>query len=245
MAFSIGRISSPRTSPTMTRSAFIRSDRRTRSATGIRPAPSMLAGRASSATMSGCRDEPVSSPSSNACSMVTMRSRSSISAARARSKVVFPEFMAPETTMFFRARTAAPRKDRNPWSMAPMAHSSSSDRSAKRCRRMETAGRAATAMRADRRAPPGSWRSSSGRAASNRRSASPKRPPAERRRSTSSSSESATGSMSRLDPSANVAQTWSHPLMSMFSISSSSTNDWRRPRPNSASRTDCARPCSS
>ena len=75
MALSIGSTSSPSTSPTITRSAFMRSDLRTRSATGILPSPSMFAGRASSATMSGCRFEPVSSPSSKACSMVTMRSR--------------------------------------------------------------------------------------------------------------------------------------------------------------------------
>ncbi len=37
MAFSIGSTSSPRTSPTITRSAFIRSERRTSSATGICP----------------------------------------------------------------------------------------------------------------------------------------------------------------------------------------------------------------
>ncbi len=114
MALSIGSTSSPRTSPTMTRSAFMRSDRRTRSATGIRPSPSMLAGRASSATMSGWRVEPVSRPSSKACSIVTIRSRRSISAASARSRVVFPEFIAPDTTMFFRARTAAASSERRP-----------------------------------------------------------------------------------------------------------------------------------
>ena len=128
---------------------------------------------------------------------------------------------------------------------APMAHRSSSERSAKRCRRIDTAGRAATAITADRRAPPGNWRSSSGRAMSNRRSARPNRPAAKRRRSTSSSSESATGSINRFDPSANVAHTRSHPLMSMFSMPSSSTSGWRRPRPNRASRTDWARRCSS
>ena len=45
------------------------------------------------------------------------------------------------------------------------------------------------------------------------------------------------GPCSRFVPSANVAQTRSQPLMSMFSISVSSTSAWRRPRPKRASRT--------
>ncbi len=190
--------------------------------------------------MSGWRADPVSSPSSNDCSMVTRRSLGSISAASARSRVVLPEFIAPETTMFFLARTAAPSSDRRSGSIVPMAERSSSDRSAKRCRRIEIAGRAETAMSAESRAPPGSWRSSSGRAVSNRRSERPNRPAADRTRSTNSSSESATAGISRLVPSAKVAQTRSHPLTSIFSISGSSTSTWRRPRPNRASRTDWA-----
>ena len=65
---------------------------------------------------------------------------------------------------------------------------------------MDTAGRADTAITADSRAPPGSWRSSSGRAVSNRRSVRPNRPAAERSRSTSSSSESATEPIELLRP---------------------------------------------
>ena len=41
---------------------------------------------------------------------MTTRSRGGIADAIARINVVFPEFIAPPTTMFFRARTAAARK---------------------------------------------------------------------------------------------------------------------------------------
>ena len=87
---------------------------------------------------------------------------------------------------------------------------------------MDTAGRADTAISADSRLPSGSRRSTSGRAMSNRRSARPNRLAADRTISMTSSSESAIGGISRFDPSANVAHTRSHPLMSMFSMSGSS-----------------------
>jgi hypothetical protein len=54
MAFSMVTISSPSTSPTMTRLGFIRSERRTSSAIEIAPWPSMLGSRSSSATTFGC-----------------------------------------------------------------------------------------------------------------------------------------------------------------------------------------------
>ena len=244
MALSMGRISSPSTSPTITLSAFMRRARLTRSATEISPTPSRLAGLASSATMSGCRSGTASKPSSNACSMVTIRSRGGISAASARRSVVFPEFIAPETTMFFLALTAAPRNEARSASRVPMSVRSARERSEYRCRRIDTEGRAVTAINADNRLPSGKRRSSSGRARSNRRSESPKRLAAERTRSMSSWSESAIGCISCLEPFANVAHTRSHPLISMFSISGSSIRAWSRPMPNNASSTAWAS-CSS
>ena len=110
---------------------------------------------------------------------------------------------------------------------------------------METAGRVVTAITAESRLPSGSRRSTSGRARSNRRSARPNRLAAVRTISITSSSDPAIGGIRRFDPSAKVAQTRSHPLMSMFSISGSSISVWRPPMPNRASRTDWARILSS
>ncbi len=55
IAFSMVTISSPSTSPTMTREGFIRSDRRTSSAIEMAPCPSELGSRSSNATTLGCR----------------------------------------------------------------------------------------------------------------------------------------------------------------------------------------------
>ncbi len=111
MALSMGSTSSPSTSPTITRSAFIRSARRTRSETAISPRPRRWPAAPRAPPGRGAGRWSASRPSSRACSMVTMRSRGGTSAAKARSIVVLPEFMAPETTMFLRARTAAANRD--------------------------------------------------------------------------------------------------------------------------------------
>src|SRR5215470_6931142 len=109
IAFSIVTISSPRTSPTMTRLGFIRSERRTRSAMEMAPSPSELGSRSSSATTLGCSSGKWSMPSSSARSTVTRRSPGGIWFAIARSKVVFPALVAPAIMMFFLAAVAADR----------------------------------------------------------------------------------------------------------------------------------------
>ena len=95
IALSIVTISSPRTSPTITRDGFWRSDRRTSSAIDTPPRPSELGSRSSNATTLGCASSNLSSPSSRARSTVISRSCGGISAASARSSVVFPEFVEP------------------------------------------------------------------------------------------------------------------------------------------------------
>ena len=110
MAFNMGRTSSPRTSPTMTRSAFIRSALRTRRAIEMAPSPSALAGRASRATRSGCRSGTESKSQLKGLLDGHDPFVWGMAAAIARINVVLPEFIAPPTTMFFRARTAADRK---------------------------------------------------------------------------------------------------------------------------------------
>ena len=55
MALSMGMTSWPRTSPTITRSGFMRRPQRTRVARSISPSPSTFSSLASNATTSGCR----------------------------------------------------------------------------------------------------------------------------------------------------------------------------------------------
>ena len=62
IALSIVTISSPSTSPTMTRDGFMRSERRTSSAIVIAPRPSELGSRSSNATTFGCRSGNWSRP---------------------------------------------------------------------------------------------------------------------------------------------------------------------------------------
>ena len=95
IALSIVTISSPSTSPTMTREGFIRSDRRTSSAIVIAPWPSELGSRSSNATTLGWSSGNWSRPSSSARSTVIRRSCGGISLARARSSVVLPALVAP------------------------------------------------------------------------------------------------------------------------------------------------------
>ena len=111
IAFSMVTISSPSTSPTMTRLGFIRSDRRTRSAMEIAPWPSLFGSRSSNATTFGCSSGKWSRPSSRARSTVISRSSAGIWLASARSSVVFPALVAPAIMMFLRAATAAARNE--------------------------------------------------------------------------------------------------------------------------------------
>ena len=120
IALSMVTISSPNTSPTMTRLGFMRSDRRTSSAMVTAPNPSELGSRSSNATTFGCRSAKASRPSSMARSTVISRSCGGTSLARARSSVVLPELVAPAIMMFLRAFTAALRNAASSGDMVPV-----------------------------------------------------------------------------------------------------------------------------
>ena len=169
IALSMVTISSPSTSPTITRQGFIRSERRTSSAMLIPPWPSELGSRSSNATTFGCRSWNWSRPSSSARSTVMSRSCGGISLASARSSVVFPAFVAPAIMMFFRAATAAAQERGQPSVMVPLPTRSARKTLPSRARRIETPGRRQTSMTADSREPSGSRRSSCGLAESNGR----------------------------------------------------------------------------
>ena len=185
------------------------------------------------ATLSGCRSTWRSRPSSRACSIVTRRSEGLISAARALSSVVLPEFIAPEIRMLRLARTAEASIRARSSSSVPSRTRSSKLWSERRCLRMSMTGRGVTAITAERRLPSGSRRSSSGWAASNLRSESPKRAAADLIMATSSSSFSAIGPKHIFSPLAKVTKALSAPFTSMFSTSSSSMKTCNRPRPKS------------
>ena len=74
IALSMVTISSPSTSPTITRLGFIRSERRTSSAMEMPPWPSEFGSRSSNATTFGCSSGKWSRPSSSARSTVISRS---------------------------------------------------------------------------------------------------------------------------------------------------------------------------
>ena len=78
IALSMVTISSPSTSPTMTRLGFMRRLRRTSSAMVMAPWPSMLGSRSSNATTFGCSSGKWSRPSSRARSTVMSRSSTGI-----------------------------------------------------------------------------------------------------------------------------------------------------------------------
>lgn len=104
MAWSMSRVSPPRTSPTMMRSGRIRRELRTRSRMVIWPLPSMLGGLDSRRMTCSCW-----SWSSAESSMVMMRSRGGIRPERALRRVVFPVPVPPLTITLKRARTKAAR----------------------------------------------------------------------------------------------------------------------------------------
>ncbi len=160
IALSIVTISSPSTSPTITRDGFMRSDRRTSSAMETLPNPSELGSRSSKATTFGCRSGVSPSPSSSARSTVMMRSCGGISLASARSIVVLPALVAPAIMMFLRAATAARRKSAMSGDIVALVTRSSRNTFDMRALRIDTAGREHTFMTADRREPSGSSRSS-------------------------------------------------------------------------------------
>jgi hypothetical protein len=169
IALSMVTISSPRTSPTMTRLGFMRSERRTSSAIETAPCPSLLGRRSSNATALGCSSGKWSRPSSSARSTVMSRSSGGIWLASARSSVVFPELVEPAIMMFFLASTAAERKPASSGLIVWLPTRSARNTLPIRARRMEIAGRSVTSMTADSREPSGNRRSSWGLAVSNGR----------------------------------------------------------------------------
>ena len=106
IAWSMSRVSGPRTSPTMIRSGRMRRALRTSSRMRISPSPSMFAGRASSVITCSCW-----SWSSAASSIVTMRSSFGTKAESAFSVVVLPVPVPPEMSTFSFPRTHAERND--------------------------------------------------------------------------------------------------------------------------------------
>lgn len=167
IALSMVTISSPRTSPTITRDGFMRRERRTSSAMLISPWPSELGSRCSKATTLGWSSENWSRPSSRARSTVISRSVGEISLARARSRVVLPALVEPEIMMFFLAATAAERKRPSSGVRVPFPTRSLRNTLPSRERRMEMDGRTVTSMTAESREPSGRRRSSWGLAVSN------------------------------------------------------------------------------
>ena len=97
--------------------------------------------------------------------MVTSRSHDGMAEASPRSIVVLPIAVPPVTRTLRLARTSAVRKVSSARSMVPFSRSWARVTLAKRWRRIETDGRAVTAMTADTRSPPGSWKFTIGRAA--------------------------------------------------------------------------------
>ncbi len=173
IALSMVTISSPSTSPTMTRLGFIRSERRTSSAMEISPWPSELGRRCSKATTLGWSSGNWSRPSSRARSTVMRRSPGGISLARARSRVVLPALVDPAIMRFLRAATAADRKRPTSGPIVPLPTRSDMKTLPRRARRIDTAGLTVTSMTALSREPSGRRRSSWGLAVSNGRLDSP------------------------------------------------------------------------
>ncbi len=128
--------SPPRTSPTTSRSGRIRNAARTSSRTDTPPAPSALAGRASSRTTWGC-----ASRSSAVSSIVTMRSsRVDGRCASALQHVVLPELVAPDTRTLQPARTTA-SKNATAGASSPNSASATGTRAEPPDREARTVGR--------------------------------------------------------------------------------------------------------
>ena len=222
MALSIGMTSLPRTSPTITRSGVIRSAHRTSSARVISPSPSVLGSRLCIATTSGWAASSQSRHSSRLSSMVISRSPGGIALASARSRVVLPTEVPPETRMFLRALTSAARNAARGSSRVPLRTRSRSPARDSRSRRIATHGRPVTAMTANSRPPPGSGTLTRGEARSKRRSSIPARVAIARIRSVSSASLAATGAARLRWPPEYWTNTWSQPLALTDSTSGSS-----------------------
>ena len=205
----------PRTSPTTMRSACIRRHSRSRLSSENSPAPSKLAGRASSTPTSGWRSGNWYMPSSSSSSTVIMRSSGGISLSSARHNVVLPVPIPPQMTILCRESTAALRKFSMASSNIPPWRSWASVDRVGSCIRMVTIGTIETSMMACRRLPLGRRMLSTGELVSKRRLVRPKLAPAQRICWISSSSEAATGSPRCFLPALSTSQTVSCPLMWM------------------------------
>ena len=168
IALSMVTISSPRTSPTMTRLGFMRSERRTSSAMWIAPWPSELGSRSSNATTLGCRSANSPSPSSRARSTVISRSCGSISFASARSSVVLPGVGGPgDHDVLAGPDRGATGTTPSSGEIVPLPTRVSRKTRPSRARRIDSDGRWHTPITAESREPSGSRRSSCGLAVSN------------------------------------------------------------------------------
>ena len=162
--------------------------------------------------------------------MTTMRVSVGSSFVIARTSVVLPAPVSPDTTTRMRACIADASNDAIARSMLPLATSSDRLTSGSTLRRIVTCGTGDTFMIAARRDPSGRRSTSSGLPSSKRRSV----PPDRRARwatsaRTSSSSRNSDWSTRSVRPSTYWTQTWSAPLTMMSVTPSSSRSDWNLP----------------
>src|SRR6478609_10085884 len=187
------RTSAPRTSPTTIRSGRIRSACRTSVVRVTSPAPSTLAGLASSRTRCGW-----STVSSRTSSTTSRRSTGSMHPSRAARSVVLPAPVPPETTKASRCSTTARSTGSHSGGNMSRSRSSDNETGSLGGTRMVMCGPPSTSggSIACSRAPDGSWPSTHGLASSRRRPAMPASRTASPRAS-AASSRSPTGSMPR------------------------------------------------
>ena len=171
--------------------------------------------------------------------MVISRSRGGIAEASARSRVVLPTAVPPQTRMFLRALTTAARNAASWLVQGAVGGQAAREALASRSRRIATHGLPVTAITANSRPPPGSGTLTRGVARSKRRSSFPARVAMARIRSVSSASLPAMGAARTRRPPAYWTNTSSQPLALTDSTSGSSRNGWKPPRPKSASKTAC------
>ncbi len=207
--------SAPRTSPTICRSARNRKLLVTCDAVVRCPAmlPSSLRSpepaRISQSNTTACWPSISGRNSSRSDSKVPTISIRGISAHNARTRVVLPAPWAPETTIDFRARTAARRKSAITSLSEPHSTRSASVTRRIRCRRITSDTRPVSREAASRE-PSARVRFSDGWAGVNERGLSALEA-TNAMKSTRSASLSATAGSWRIDPSAYSTTTRSHP----------------------------------
>ena len=166
MAMSRSRASASRTSPMSRRSGRMRSDSLTSRLSVTSPTPSMLGARVCMATQSRLRRA-----SSKTSSQVMIRWPAGMAPHRARSMVVLPDWVAPETRMLSPAWTEASRKAAAAGVSEPMRTRSAVRAAREECLRMLTAQcpEVMGGMTTWSLSPPGSWASTKGLDRSRRR----------------------------------------------------------------------------